>query len=43
MDVGDQVYAVAALIRNLLRVDWVEPSAVVEAVARGKQSEIKPL
>jgi hypothetical protein len=36
MEVGDQVYAVAALKRNLLGVGWVEPSEVLNAVARGK-------
>jgi hypothetical protein len=36
MEVGDQVYAVAALTRNLLGVGWVEPSEVLDAVARGK-------
>ena len=36
MGLRDQVYAGAALTWNLLRVGLVEPSAVLDAVTRGK-------
>jgi hypothetical protein len=36
MEVGDQVYAVAAVTRILLRVGRIEPSALLDAVTRGK-------
>ena len=40
MKIGDQVYAVAALTRTLLRVGRVESSAVLDAVTRGRNSQI---
>ena len=36
MNVGDQVRVVANLKRNLLRVGWLEPTAVLDSVTRGK-------
>jgi hypothetical protein len=36
MDVGDQVYAVATLTRNLFRVGRVETKKGLGAVTRGK-------
>jgi hypothetical protein len=35
MEVGDQVYAVAALTRDLLKVGWVEPTVALDEVTGG--------